>query len=156
MVETSKLSPAQCLFAINRASFELREQPSRFKVRTSALLLDMNTSNFLKRPWSSKERCTILDTTILNASKPTGEHINFSVAREVKHVGSLEAGLLTRIKIENLMDRGSTPVEFDFAGVGLISSSFADEVFGKLFGELGARRLVSYAALKMSTQQYRG
>ncbi|MGE3145013.1 MAG: STAS-like domain-containing protein [Pseudorhodoplanes sp.] len=38
------------------------------------------------------------------------------------------------------MDRGTTPIEFDFSGVHLISSSFADEVFGKLFVDLGPIR----------------
>jgi hypothetical protein len=31
----------------------------------------------------------------------------------------------------------TNPVEFDFEGVNLISSSFADEVFGNIYKEVG-------------------
>lgn len=80
--------------------------------------------------------------------QPSGEYISFYVNKEVKAFGSRTAGELTRIKIKNLMDRGTTPVEFDFTGVGLISSSFADEVFGKLFSELGAVRFSQLCRFK--------
>jgi anti-sigma regulatory factor (Ser/Thr protein kinase) len=74
------------------------------------------------------------------AYKLEGEHVSFSVKNELRAFGSREAGQLARTKVENLMDRYRTPVEFDFSGIKLISSSFADEVFGKLFGELGPIR----------------
>jgi STAS-like domain of unknown function (DUF4325) len=38
------------------------------------------------------------------------------------------------------MDKGRAAISFDFEGVHLISSSFADEVFGKLFSDLGPIR----------------
>lgn len=66
-----------------------------------------------------------------------GEVISFKVSAELNAFGTRESGRLARNKIENLMDRWTTPIEFDFDGVSLISSSFADEVFGKLFEELG-------------------
>ena len=66
-----------------------------------------------------------------------GDHVRFKVNEELNAFGTREAGRRARTKIENLMDRRRTPVEFDFSGVHLISSSFADEVFGKLFAELG-------------------
>lgn len=66
-----------------------------------------------------------------------GDAIKFLVATELNAFGTRESGRLARNKIENLMDRRTTPVEFDFEGVRLISSSFADEVFGKLFADLG-------------------
>jgi hypothetical protein len=44
---------------------------------------------------------------------------------------------MARTKIENLMENGTAVVCFDFEGIRLISSSFADEVFGKLFVALG-------------------
>jgi len=40
--------------------------------------------------------------------------------------------------IENLL-REHRPVIIDFDGVGVVSSSFADEVFGRLFVEMGPR-----------------
>jgi hypothetical protein len=69
-----------------------------------------------------------------------GADIEFIVAKELTAFGSREAGRFARNKVENLMDNRTCPVEFDFSDVRLISSSFADEVFGKLFAELGALR----------------
>lgn len=69
-----------------------------------------------------------------------GDDIEFVVAQELAAFGSREAGRLARNKVENLMDNRTCPVLFDFTDVRLISSSFADEVFGKLFAELGALR----------------
>lgn len=69
-----------------------------------------------------------------------GDDIEFMVAKELDAFGSREAGRLARTKIENLMDKQTCAVAFDFSDVHLISSSFADEVFGKLFVALGALR----------------
>jgi anti-sigma regulatory factor (Ser/Thr protein kinase) len=69
-----------------------------------------------------------------------GDDINFRVVQELDAFGTREAGKLARTKIENLMDRGRAPIVFDFDEVHLISSSFADEVFGKLFSDLGPLR----------------
>ena len=69
-----------------------------------------------------------------------GDDIQFAVTKELDAFGSREAGRLARTKIENLMDNKTCPIMFDFADVHLISSSFADEVFGRLFVALGALR----------------
>jgi hypothetical protein len=66
--------------------------------------------------------------------------VTFNVQNEIKAFGSREAGRLARTKIENLMDSGRVSIDFDFSDIKLISSSFADEVFGKLFVSLGAVR----------------
>lgn len=66
------------------------------------------------------------------------DDIRFSVAKELDAFGSREVGRLARTKIENLMNNRTQAIEFDFADVHIISSSFADEVFGKLFADLGA------------------
>ncbi|MFO1153748.1 MAG: STAS-like domain-containing protein [Rhodospirillales bacterium] len=63
--------------------------------------------------------------------------IQFVVRKELESFGSRELGRLARIQIENLMDKATTPILFDFSDVHVISSSFADEVFGKLFIALG-------------------
>jgi STAS-like domain of unknown function (DUF4325) len=63
--------------------------------------------------------------------------IHFRVTTELNTFGTREAGRLARTKIENLMDRGRASIVFDFSDINLISSSFADEVFGRLFVDLG-------------------
>lgn len=65
------------------------------------------------------------------------ENVAFKVSEEIDAFGSREAGRRARNKIENLMDGKRAPIIFDFDGVRLISSSFADEVFGRLFENLG-------------------
>jgi hypothetical protein len=68
------------------------------------------------------------------------DRIEFILASELSAFGSRDAGKLARKKIENLMDRQSKQIDFNVSGIRLISSSFADEVFGKLFAELGPIR----------------
>jgi hypothetical protein len=67
----------------------------------------------------------------------SADEIRFKVNDELSTFGSREAGKLARTKIENLMDRGRASIIFDFSEIHLISSSFADEVFGKMFVDLG-------------------
>ncbi|MBA4057858.1 MAG: hypothetical protein C0490_24290 [Marivirga sp.] len=63
--------------------------------------------------------------------------VDFHLEREVNYFGSREAGRKARNKLNNLLDDRKNIIVFDFEGVDLISSSFADEVFGKLFEEYG-------------------
>lgn len=67
----------------------------------------------------------------------SNDELQFRVSSELSTFGSREAGRLARNKIENLMDRGRASIIFDFSDIHIISSSFADEVFGKLFVDLG-------------------
>jgi hypothetical protein len=69
-----------------------------------------------------------------------GDELDFKVGSEINAFGSRESGRHARTKIENLMGNGRSAISFDFAEVPLISSSFADEVFGKLFSSLGPIR----------------
>lgn len=69
-----------------------------------------------------------------------GDDIDFKVAVELDAFGTRHAGQLARTKVENLMNNGGTSISFDFKDIHLISSSFADEVFGKLFASLGPIR----------------
>ena len=78
----------------------------------------------------------------------SGKSISFSVRNELNSFGTRVAGRLARTKIENLMDDRKRPIEFDFEGIHLISSSFADEVFGFLFAELGPIRFGNLCQFK--------
>ncbi len=62
----------------------------------------------------------------------------FRVLEEAASVGSRIAGAPVRMKLTNLVRMtGASPILVDFRGVSMISSSFADEVFGKTFLEIG-------------------
>jgi anti-anti-sigma regulatory factor len=65
------------------------------------------------------------------------DKILFEVEKEVEGFGSREFGRRARQKIDNILVDKKNIILFDFSGIPLISSSFADEVFGKLFVELG-------------------
>jgi hypothetical protein len=62
----------------------------------------------------------------------------FPLAREAQGFGSRAAGMPLRQKLKNLLRIcDGKRIGIDFSDVPIISSSFADEVFGKLFAELG-------------------
>jgi hypothetical protein len=51
--------------------------------------------------------------------------------------GTRQSGNLLRIYTANLLNETIVPVIIDFEGVGIVSSSFADEYIAKLFLQLG-------------------
>jgi hypothetical protein len=68
----------------------------------------------------------------------------FSMKNECVSFASREAGIGTRVHIENLLRAdASYPLTIDFAGVVIVSSSFADEVVGRLFVALGPMAFMS-------------
>lgn len=68
---------------------------------------------------------------------PSGD-IHFKLLEESSSFGSRVSGKPIRNKLMNLARMSNTGVVcIDFAGVPLVSSSFADEVIGKLFLSLG-------------------
>ena len=65
-------------------------------------------------------------------------NILFMLRDESSSFGSRAAGTPLRNKIKNLLAfSDEKKLVVDFAGIHLVSSNFADEVFGKLFLELG-------------------
>ena len=72
-----------------------------------------------------------------------GGNLIFNVREEARHaLGSRQGGQRIRSAVENLLRMQQT-VTVDFEGVGVISSSFADEVFGRLFIEMGPRSFMT-------------
>ena len=71
---------------------------------------------------------------------------------ECESTGNRLAGTPVRNKLRNLLamlDRKKIVIDFD--GVPLLSSSFADEVFAKLFVEMGAMRFMRSFEFKDAT-----
>jgi anti-sigma regulatory factor (Ser/Thr protein kinase) len=67
-----------------------------------------------------------------------GTHIDFSLTEEAASFGSRIAARPIRMKLKNILDMcPGQRIRVDFQGVRIVSSSFADEVFGRLFVELG-------------------
>ena len=58
--------------------------------------------------------------------------------RDVAHgTGTRRSGQQDRTFVQNVFNEGAPRIILDFSDVGMISSSFADEVIGKLVAELG-------------------
>ena len=66
-----------------------------------------------------------------------GDIIYFKLTENTKSTGSRDSGLRVRRKIRNLYEMDtSKKISIDMSDVAIMSSSFADEVFGKLVKEL--------------------
>lgn len=80
----------------------------------------------------------MVDRVELNYELEADGGISFKLREESPSVGTRIAGSPVRQKLENLIRlTDANRVSIDFDDVHLISSSFADEVFGKLFLALG-------------------
>lgn len=72
----------------------------------------------------------------------------FNVKEEAKlDLGSRQGGQRIRRMIENLLHE-QRPIILEFHGISVISSSFADEVFGRLFVELGPRTFMELIKMR--------
>lgn len=67
---------------------------------------------------------------------PDGHH-RVAVMDLEESLGSRAKGSEVRMRLRNYLEAGAKFIVLDFAGVGVVSSSFADEVLGKLALELG-------------------
>ena len=68
--------------------------------------------------------------------------IKFALATEAASLGSRLAGAPVRTKLQNLLSLTDDKIIIDCDNVALISSSFADEVFAKLFTQLGPMQFI--------------
>lgn len=71
------------------------------------------------------------------------QKIAFVMSQESRSFGSRLAAKPVKIKLANLIEMcKGQKIQIDFSEISVISSSFADEVFGKLFLELGPMRFM--------------
>lgn len=69
-----------------------------------------------------------------------GQSIKLKIADEPAGTGTRHAGACVRIKAMNLLRQTKKRIVLDFQNVSLVSSSFADELIGKLVIEIGFSR----------------
>lgn len=76
------------------------------------------------------------------------QSIPFKLTEQAFSFRSRPAGRPVRVKLGNIIQAcpGQT-ILVDFAGISVVSSSFADEVFGKMFVELGPMRFMQTVKL---------
>lgn len=84
------------------------------------------------------QRYIPVDYVETNYKADDSERLFFVMKNETKSFGSRPAGTPVRNRLRNLYKMNDAKKIFiDFEGIPIISSSFADEVFGKLFAEVG-------------------
>lgn len=85
------------------------------------------------------------------------EDLYFELAEEAESLGNRPSGKFVRNKLLNLSNtEGVNRIIVDCRNIPIISSSFADEVFGKLFIELGPIRfnaLLGFQNVELTVQQ---
>lgn len=98
-------------------------------------------------------------TTALNGKPPTllwledmetldGEAIQISIADEKVGTGTRSAGETIRNKVLNILKQSNKKVILDFTNVSVVSSSFADELIGKLVVKVGFSKFGTYFSLQ--------
>lgn len=65
------------------------------------------------------------------------DRIVYKIAEQSSGTGTRQSGLRIKNELINIYKSAKKPVIIDFEGVGIIASSFADELIGKLITELG-------------------
>ena len=81
-------------------------------------------------------RATSAESFLERIEAPDG-YYRVGVLEIEEALGSRAKGAEVRTRLQNYLAGGAEMIVLDFAGVGVISSSFADEVLGKLAVELG-------------------
>lgn len=84
-----------------------------------------------------------MDSIEYRYESPDSADIILRMREQASSFGSRVAGAAVRTKLRNLVELSNqSRIIIDFSELPLVSSSFADEVFGKLFLELGAVRFM--------------
>ncbi len=84
------------------------------------------------------ERYSPIDYVEMKYENLDDEKLIFVMKDESSSFGSRPAGTPVRNRLNNIYNMtGSGKIYVDFIDIPIISSSFADEVFGKLFAEIG-------------------
>ena len=73
----------------------------------------------------------------VEAYERDGGDFDFFIKEESHGTGTRKAAIMTRNKVENLLQEVSGKINLNFNDVGVISSSYADELVGKLVVQFG-------------------
>jgi hypothetical protein len=133
-----------CNARLNYAKNELRltQEDVPFKGTLLTASLDSSNPDALGEALQFGERQYIpLDYVETHFEMGSSDAVLFRLAQESESFGSRVAGDPVRTKLANLVHMNpGRRIVVDLEDVPLISSSFADEVFGKLFVALGPVR----------------
>lgn len=120
--------------------------------------IDLSVPDILKRALRFQDRpYEPVDAIELNYESGDAEEIELTVREEVLSFGSRQAAEPFRRKLENLLAMApGLRIRLNFSDVDIVSSSFADEVFGKLFVRIGAVGFANAIAIEGANADIRG
>lgn len=103
--------------------------------QSTAVNFDMRLSN----PVSMREALGGYEPVDLFIENLEDEHdrVIYKIIEQSSGTGTRQSGLRIKNELMNIYRSAKKPVIIDFEGVGIIASSFADELIGKLITELG-------------------
>jgi len=121
-----------------------RREAVPFSGTTVDALIDFSEPSLLERALAIDGRVhDPVDYIELRYEQDDLRSIPFKLGEQAFSFRSRPAGKPVRVKLANIIQACPGQTVFaDFAGISVISSSFADEVFGKLFIELGPMRFM--------------
>lgn len=127
------------MFYEPKAGFHFRNEEIPFKGTLVAVSVGYENPLILEEALNFQGRGhTPVDYIELVYDEDEQGNVVFVLQGESSGFGSREAGRPVRTKLLNLLDLIDGKIRISFEGVPLISSSYADEVFGKIFVEVGA------------------
>lgn len=102
-------------------------------------------------------------TTALNGKPPIllwledmetvdGDAVQILIANEKVGTGTRSAGETIRNKVLNILRQSRKKIILDFSNVSVVSSSFADELIGKLVAKVGFSRFGNYFSMQGLSQ----
>jgi len=121
-------------------NFSIRNQNIPYDGTLITATIDFSEPGLLREALRFRNRqYTPVDFVETEYEKSEDGNIRFKLLEESSSFGSRVAGKPVRIKLMNLfrMQHYGEKIYIDMEGIPIISSSFADEVFGKLFVEVG-------------------
>lgn len=121
-------------------SFKLRRFPIPWHGTVVDVCISFAVPNVLERALKFGGQVYRPQVDYIESKYELGERegvVLFSLIDEAESMGTRSAGRPLRMKLLNLINLSDCKrVVVDFSGISMVSSSFADEVFGKLFLEL--------------------
>lgn len=128
----------------HQQSVEARREHIPFSGTTVDAIIDFSEPLLLERALSIDGKYhTPTDFIELRYEEDGLQNIHFSLEEQAPSYRSRIAGKPVRTKLLNLINAcPGQQIIIDFRGITVVSSSFADEVFGKLFSLLGPMRFM--------------
>src|SRR6266851_1688571 len=131
-------SGAAHLVITRKGEVQVRHDLEKFQGTMVLCAINFTKPELLERALSFKGKSYRMVDLVELRYEQDDDTLKFAIRDEAESLGSRRSGFEVRTKIKNLLKfQEKAKIVCDMSGVGLMSSSFADEVFGKLASEMG-------------------